>query len=141
MDETIKEPIDGNEMGAGIKTIHAQGAWTLGERILPEYEHFGQEQLREIIAMALGNASVCWDPMDCTGVFESERAGQLVHELLEFVWQFAHLFLVTHDDRTMQKVYKALMDAGLTPQQIVNAVFAMQNSGVLFREVSPHVGR
>lgn len=141
MDETIKEPIDGNEMGAGIKAIYTQGAWAPGDRILPEYGFVGYEQLLEAVGMALGNASVCWEPMDCTGIFQSERAAQLVNELMELIWQHAHVFMVTHDDSTMQKVYKSLMDAGLMPEQIVNAVFAMQNAGVLFRELSPHVGR
>jgi hypothetical protein len=39
-----------------------------------------------------------------------------------------------HDDETMQKVYKALQSIGLDDKTTVDAVMAMQNSGILFRE-------
>jgi hypothetical protein len=41
-----------------------------------------------------------------------------------------------HDEDTMQKVYSALGDQGLSEKQIVNAVNAMQNAGVYFREAN-----
>lgn len=37
-------------------------------------------------------------------------------------------------DETVQKVYQALAGVGLTEGQIINAVSAMQNAGILFRE-------
>ena len=39
-----------------------------------------------------------------------------------------------HDDQTMTKVYAALMGEGLTEQEAIDAVSAMQNVGILFRE-------
>ncbi len=39
-----------------------------------------------------------------------------------------------HDEMTMHKVYRAFMDNGLTQQQAVDTVSAMQNVGILFRE-------
>lgn len=39
-----------------------------------------------------------------------------------------------HSEDTLNKVYNALAKVGLTPQQITEAVFAMQNAGILFRE-------
>lgn len=41
----------------------------------------------------------------------------------------------THDDeQTLAKVYGGLADAGIVGQQAIDAVFQMQNHGVLFRE-------
>lgn len=37
-------------------------------------------------------------------------------------------------EETIQKVYRALANVGMSEGQIVNAVSAMQNSGILFRE-------
>jgi hypothetical protein len=41
---------------------------------------------------------------------------------------------LTHSEETMQKVYVALSSQGLSEGQIINAVSAMQNSGIYFRE-------
>lgn len=41
---------------------------------------------------------------------------------------------LTHSDETMQKVYRALADQNLNEGQIINAVSAMQNAGIFFRE-------
>lgn len=41
----------------------------------------------------------------------------------------------THDDETMQKVYRALRENGVIDVQIVNVITAMQNDGILFREI------
>jgi len=41
---------------------------------------------------------------------------------------------LTHSEATMQKVYVALSSQGLSEGQIINAVSAMQNSGIYFRE-------
>lgn len=61
------------------------------ERILPVYTAgVYRDEMFEAIGQALGAASVCWDPMDCTGVFDSRRASQLADELLEIAIQFAH---------------------------------------------------
>lgn len=40
--------------------------------------------------MAIGAGSVCWDPMDCTGVFQENRASRIVDELLTIVENYAH---------------------------------------------------
>lgn len=58
-------------------------------RILPDYPFVGGQEMREAIGLALGTASVCWDPMDCTGVFDSATAGQLVDELSGIAARFA----------------------------------------------------
>lgn len=41
---------------------------------------------------------------------------------------------LTNTEETMAKVYQALGEVGLSEGQIINAVSAMQNSGILFRE-------
>ena len=41
-----------------------------------------------------------------------------------------------HDEETMQKVFKALGDQGLSEAQIINSVNAMQNAGIYFREAN-----
>lgn len=41
-----------------------------------------------------------------------------------------------NDEGTMQKIYVALGEQGLSEKQIVNAVNAMQNAGIYFREAN-----
>lgn len=41
---------------------------------------------------------------------------------------------VYYDENTLKKVYDALKVAGITGQQATDAVFQMQNLGILFRE-------
>lgn len=42
-----------------------------------------------------------------------------------------------HDDQTLTKVHNALWDVGLDEEQRIDAVTAMQNAGILFRERKP----
>lgn len=42
--------------------------------------------------------------------------------------------ILTYTDKTMDKVYDALLDAGLTIRNARVAVNSMQNAGILFRE-------
>jgi hypothetical protein len=44
--------------------------------------------LKEAVFQALGAASTCWEPMDCTGEFQSQRAGDIGNKLLEFIEEF-----------------------------------------------------
>lgn len=62
----------------------------MDNRILPEY---GQElpDLKEAVFVALGAASVCWEPMDGTGVFMDQRATQIGNELLEVIHRWANM--------------------------------------------------
>lgn len=62
------------------------------ERILPAYDTVGERELSEAVHQALGAASVCWEPMDCTGVFESRRAAQIGAELTGIIGQYADDF-------------------------------------------------
>lgn len=64
------------------------------DRILPEYDVVHEQEMREAVYQALGFASVCWEPMDCTGVFESEKASQVAEELLGVIQQFSPSFHV-----------------------------------------------
>lgn len=41
---------------------------------------------------------------------------------------------VTHDEETLSKVYAALRDLGLEPEDANDAILAIQNAGILFRE-------
>lgn len=43
------------------------------------------KSLEEAVGLALGAASVCWDPMDGTGVFMSERCAKIGDELVEYI--------------------------------------------------------
>lgn len=104
-------------------------------RILPGFGFTPDHQdIKEAIGLALGAASVAWEPMNCTGVFKSEFCGQMVDELLALVIQFASVYRVTHDSETMQKVYQAMRKSGLEDQQVIDTVMLMQNAGILFRE-------
>ena len=42
-----------------------------------------------------------------------------------------------HDENTLDKVWAGLSDAGIPPQQRLDAISAMQNYGILFRERKP----
>lgn len=44
-------------------------------------EMFAGEDAETAIGLALGAASMCWDPRP-TGVFDSTKAGELVDELI-----------------------------------------------------------
>jgi len=58
------------------------------KRILPEFDHILERQMSEMVHVALGAASVCWEPMDCTGVFDSRRAEQIGAELMAAISRF-----------------------------------------------------
>lgn len=58
-------------------------------RILPAYATVGDAEMSEAVHQALGFASVCWEPMDCTGVFEGDRVAQAAGELLGIIGQYA----------------------------------------------------
>lgn len=106
-------------------------------RILPGYGFTPDEKdIQEAIGQAMGAASTCWDPMDCTGVFMTERASRIVDELMALVMQFTSVYRITHNDETMRKVYRGLRRAGLTDEQVINATMHMQNDGILFREAT-----
>ena len=65
------------------------------------------------------------------------HAAELAGREREAIYFYADLGTsneVKHDEETMQKVFKALAGQGLSEAQIINAVNAMQNNGVLFRE-------
>lgn len=59
------------------------------DRILPAYDAVGERELSEAVHQALGFASVCWEPMDCTGVFEEDRVRQVAAELTGIIGQYA----------------------------------------------------
>jgi hypothetical protein len=42
---------------------------------------------------------------------------------------------VTHNEETMIKVFGALLGTGMQGDEVLNCVMAMQNAGILFREV------
>lgn len=48
-------------------------------------EHDGSLSLESAVFQALGYASVCWEPMDGTGVFQSEQAKDCGEKLLGFI--------------------------------------------------------
>lgn len=103
-------------------------------QILPQYTTVFDHEMNEAIGQALGRASVAWDPMDCTGVFDSNVCAQLTQELKGIVNQFAASYGLTHNDATMEKLYAALRGVGLSDREILDSVMAMQNAGILFRE-------
>lgn len=53
-------------------------------------EHDGSLPLETAVFQALGAASVCWDPMDGTGVFQSEQAKSIGDALVAYVRDHAH---------------------------------------------------
>lgn len=52
------------------------------------FEFLDPGDLRGAVMQALGAASVCWENMSRTGVFQSERAVEIGEALLEFIAQF-----------------------------------------------------
>ena len=59
---------------------------------------------------------------------ESEKDG------LYFYAELGSPTELKNSEETMQKVYSALAGVGLSEGQIIDALSAMQNSGILFRE-------
>jgi hypothetical protein len=57
----------------------------MAQRILHEYTAPTTENLEEAVFQALGAASVCWESMEGTGVFQSDRAKQIGEELLGII--------------------------------------------------------
>jgi hypothetical protein len=48
-----------------------------------EFRRVGDK--RAAVMMAMGTASVCWTPMDCTGVFNSEAAADVADDLIRYL--------------------------------------------------------
>lgn len=90
-----------------------------GDRILPAYRFVLGQELQEAVHVALGAASTCWEPMDATGVFQSERASQIGRELIDIVVQFAQAYPV---DRTVTGSELARQAAGHIAARRVDAV-------------------
>lgn len=42
---------------------------------------------------------------------------------------------LTHSEETLKKVHEALLEQGISGQQAIDVVAAIQNKGILFREV------
>ena len=64
------------------------------KRILPTFTEINDQELNlsNVIRIALGAASVCWDD---EGVFETERANQIADELMEIVPLLGNPLLLT----------------------------------------------
>lgn len=59
-------------------------------RILPEVDVVvSRRKMGELIRQALGFASVCWEPMDATGIFQEDKVNRVADELMEAVEKFA----------------------------------------------------
>ncbi len=112
----------------------------MSERILPRLnaptEAGGIVTIKQIIGEAIGAASVCWESLEGTGVFDSTRASQLIDEVLEEVERWAGP--IYHDEQTLKKIYDSLMETGCTDRQAIDAVSIMQNRGIFFRERQPN---
>lgn len=46
-----------------------------------------EDQIREIVFVSLGEASMCWDPIP-TGVFDSRAAEEIGERLMEKIKEF-----------------------------------------------------
>ena len=67
------------------------------------------------------------------------HAGELAASDRQGIYFYADLegsSELKNDEGTMQKVYSSLGEQGLSEKQIVNAVNAMQNAGIYFREAN-----
>jgi hypothetical protein len=60
-----------------------------GGRILPQYGIVSDHDMSEAVHQALGVASVCWESMERTGVFDDATAKQVGAELLGVIRQYA----------------------------------------------------
>lgn len=67
------------------------------------------------------------------------HAGDLAESERNAIYFYADLegsSELKHDEGTMQKVFEALKEQGLSEKQIVGATNAMQNAGIYFREAN-----
>lgn len=71
---------------------HPPAGYEPPKRILPVYDHVLGQELEHAVFTALGVASVCWEPMNCTGVFDTATAKQVGDELTDIIVQFARTY-------------------------------------------------
>lgn len=50
-------------------------------------QHFHEDRadLEQAVGLTIGAASVCWENMNGTGVFESDRAKELLDQLVDYI--------------------------------------------------------
>lgn len=53
--------------------------------VLFDGSHTEPTDLRGVIGQAVGAASVCWESMEGTGVFQSDRASRIVDDVVGWV--------------------------------------------------------
>jgi hypothetical protein len=46
------------------------------------------EELKEKIRQAIGEASMCWEKLDSTGVFDSDNASRIAADLYDYVVEY-----------------------------------------------------
>ena len=63
-----------------------RSAWLKGEVKTPYVmTNEKKAKLNEAVMLAIGAASMCWDPRPSTAVFDSSEAGRVGNELIEFI--------------------------------------------------------
>lgn len=81
------------------------------ETILPKLNspdgNGGFNDLGTCVRQAIGAASVCWDPMDGSGVFMDARANQIVDELLATIEGYAAEPVRANTDNHRERFYFA----------------------------------
>ena len=65
-----------------------------------------------------------------------ERAAMWTHKAIASTAPLEDLGIETHTEETMHKVYKALLETGMNGDEAREAIQQMQNSGILFRELT-----
>lgn len=104
-------------------------------RILPAYEEVGERELSEALHQALGFASVCWEPMDCTGVFGEARVRQVAAEMTGIIGQYAD------DHAAAQQPQPAPGDAHGTERQEDDALRRIAGEAVTARTALEAIAR
>jgi Family of unknown function (DUF6275) len=78
------------------------------ERILPVYNFVLGQEMQQAVHQAIGRASVCWEPMDCTGIFDTETASQLGKELMEIIVDYAQQYAKDKAVQLNSNAYQAV---------------------------------
>jgi hypothetical protein len=83
--------------------------------VLPHHstEEMTRQALTEIVGMGIGAASVCWEDMSGTGIFQSDRAAHLVDEIMRAVEQHVDRSITEH--MLIQREKDALIENEANP--------------------------
>lgn len=106
----------------------------------------GVETVHELIYQTIGAASMCWEKVRKAGVFKTDEARAIGLESLAKLSELQKDMSTVHtgnimveehlyyDDMTLTLAASVLVGRGMKQADAMDAVYAMINNGIVFRE-------